>query len=404
MPQEKSCVSKDNIGFFSATVGNVSSFNNIDICKNVKCIEDFNNKIFNNLNIVTYVVDADLNILAASNEFVKLARSSVKKEKIVNSNLLNAFPYLKETNAELEYKRVFQTGDMFVSEEKIQHYGDTIYTSVSKIPIKDDNGKVKMVLTVIKDISELKKLKEEIDYLREESALNRSTLQDLYKVKDNFLSNISHELRTPLTSIMGYTELMLDEKLTEKQGHMVEVVFSNSKRLSKLVENLFDSHLIESTNLKLSDDAVVINDIIAVVVEDMKNMSTIKNIPININIPETLVVNGDIEKLTHVFSNILDNAIKFTITGEINIRGEMTDQRVYIQISDTGIGIPQDMLEKIFDRFCDIGSSTVRKYEGTGLGLWTSKNIIDAHDGMIWAESTNDGSTFHILLPKSVKG
>ena len=403
MLQEKSCVSKRNVGFFSTTVDNVSSFGNIDICKSIICVEDFNNKIFNNLNIVMHVVDKDLNIIVVSNEFVKFAGGSINKEKMVSNNLLNIFPYLKETNVELEYERVFQTGETFVSEEKMQHYGDTIYTSVSKIPIKDKNGIVEMVITVIKDISELKKLKEEIAYLHEESALNSSTLQELHRVKDNFLSNISHELRTPLTSIMGYTELMLDDKLTEKQRHMSEVVFSNSKRLSKLVENLIDSHLIESTNLKLSDEAVVINEIIAIVAEDVKNVSTIKNIPININIPETLVVNGDIEKLTHVFSNILDNAIKFTIAGEINIRGKMEGQKVHIQISDTGIGIPQDMLEKIFDRFYDISSLTVRKYEGTGLGLWTSKNIIEAHSGTIWAESINGGSTFHVLLPKSVK-
>ena len=113
--------------------------------------------------------------------------------------------------------------------------------------------------------------------------------------------------------------------------------------------------------------------------------------------------NGDIEKLTHVFSNILNNAIKFTFAGKINIKGRIEDQNVHIQVSDTGIGIPQDMLEKIFDRFYDIGSSRVRKYEGTGLGLWASKNIIEAHGGLIWAESGNSGSTFHILLPRLIK-
>jgi signal transduction histidine kinase len=139
------------------------------------------------------------------------------------------------------------------------------------------------------------------------------------------------------------------------------------------------------------------------VVEDMKNMAAAKNILININLTGSLVIEGDIERLTQVFSNLLDNAIKFTITGEINIRGEMDNQNAHIQIGDTGIGIPKDQLEKIFDQFYQIDSSNERKYGGTGLGLWISKNIIEAHGGRIWAESKNSGSTFHILLPKSVK-
>jgi signal transduction histidine kinase len=196
---------------------------------------------------------------------------------------------------------------------------------------------------------------------------------------------------------------MLDEKLTEKQRHMTEIVFRNSKRLSRLIKGLLDSQLIESRDLKLEGEIVSINEIIAAVVEDMKNMAATKNILININITDSLVIEGDIERLTQVFSNLLDNSIKFTITGEINIRGEMDNQNAHIQISDTGIGIPKDQLEMIFDQFYQVDSSNERKYGGTGLGLWISKNIIEAHGGKIWAESKNSGSTFHILLPKSVR-
>jgi signal transduction histidine kinase len=304
---------------------------------------------------------------------------------------------------ELEYRHVIKTGEIFLSEEKTQYYGETIYTSSSKIPIKDKYGNVEKIITVIEDISQRKKLEEELKDSYEELKLTYSKLQELYKIKDNFLSNISHELRTPLTSVMGYTELMLDEKLTEKQRHMTEIVFRNSKRLSKLIQGLLDSQLIESSDLKLAGEMCIINEVITAVAEDMKNMAAIKNIPIKINITDTLVVEGDIEKLTQVFSNLVDNAVKFTIKGEINIRGEMDNQNVHIQISDTGIGIPQDRLEKIFERFYQVDSSNARKYGGTGLGLWISKNIIEAHGGRIWAESKSSGSTFHILLPKSVK-
>ncbi|MFA4955512.1 MAG: ATP-binding protein [Candidatus Methanoperedens sp.] len=379
------------------------SIENITFFENIKYLKDFNDDILNNINLAIHVVDTDLKILAVNNELIKLARGKIKKEKIINTNLLNVYPFLKETNVELEYKHVIKTGEIFLSEEKTQYYGDTIYTSTSKIPIKDKDGKVEKIITVIEDISERKKLEEELKDSYEELKLTYSKLQELYKIKDNFLSNISHELRTPLTSVIGYTELMLDDKLTDKQRHMTEIVFRNSKRLSRLIKGLLDSQLIDSRNLKLSGEMININEIIAAVVEDMKNMAAIKNIPVKINIPDTLVVEGDIERLTQVFSNLLDNAIKFTITGEIHIRGEMDNQQAHIQISDTGVGIPQDKLEKIFDRFYQVDSTDERKYGGTGLGLWISKNIIEAHGGRIWAESKNSGSTFHVLLPKSVK-
>jgi PAS domain S-box-containing protein len=371
--------------------------------RELAALKDFNDDILNNINIAIYVVDTDLKILAVNNELIKLTRGGIRKEKIINNNLINVYPFLKDTNVELEYKHVIKTGEIFLSEEKTQYYGETIYTSTSKIPIKDKNGNIEKIITVIEDISERKKLEEELKDSYGELQLTYSKLQELYKIKDNFLSNISHELRTPLTSVIGYTELMLDEKLTQHQRHMAEIIFRNSKRLSRLIKSLLDSQLIESRNLHLAGEKVVISEIMAEVVEDMKNVAASKNIPIKINMTDTLVVEGDIERLTQVFSNLLDNAIKFTITGEINIRGEMDNQKAHIQISDTGIGIPQDRMEKIFDRFYQVDSSDERKYGGTGLGLWISKNIIEAHGGRIWAESKNSGSTFHILLPKSVK-
>jgi len=376
---------------------------NITFYENIKYLKDFNDDILNNINLAIHVVDTDLKILAVNNELIKLSRGMIKRDKIINTNLFLVYPFLKETNVELEYNHVIKTGKIFLSEEKTQYYGDTIYTSTSKIPIKDKNGNVDKIITVIEDISDRKKLEEELKDSYEELKLTYSKLQELYKIKDNFLSNISHELRTPLTAVIGYTELMLDEKLSEKQRHMTEIVFRNSKRLSRLIKGLLDSQLIESRNIHLAGEMVVINEIIATVVEDMKNMAASKNIPIKIDIPDTLVVEGDIERLTQVFSNLVDNAIKFTISGEINIRGEMDNQKAHIQITDTGIGIPKDRLDKIFDRFYQIDSSKVRKYGGTGLGLWISKNIIEAHGGRIWAESKNSGSTFHVLLPKSVK-
>jgi len=132
----------------------------------------------------------------------------------------------------------------------------------------------------------------------------------------------------------------------------------------------------------------------------MKMITGIKNIPINIDIPQQLTVEGDRDRLMQVFSNILDNAVKFTLKGKIIISAAEDNEYIHIKFEDTGIGIPQDKLDKIFDRFYQLDSPEIPGRGGAGLGLWISKNIVEAHGGKIWAESKNRGSTFHVLLLK----
>lgn len=371
---------------------------NINFYNNIKHLKEFNDEILNNVNLALHVVDRDLTILSVNDELLKLGKGMIKRDDLLNKNLLDAYPFLNEKRIDLEYEHVIKTGEIFQTEEKTQYYDEIIYTSTSKIPIKNKNGDVEKIITIIKDISNQKKLEEELKDSYVELKLTYSKLQELYKMKDNFLSNISHELRTPLTSVIGYTELMLDENLTEQQRHKTEIIFRNSKRLYRLIRALLDTQIIESSNLQLTKETVIINELIYAVVEDMKNISASKNIPISIYIQDNLVIEGDNERLMQVFSNIVENAIKFTITGEIIINGEIDNGKVHIAISDTGVGIPEDRIERIFDRFYQVDSSNKRKFQGVGLGLWISKKIIEAHGGRIWAESKNRGSTFHILL------
>jgi PAS domain S-box-containing protein len=376
---------------------------NIAFNKNIKYLKEFNEEILNNVNLAIHVVDKDMNILAVNDELIRLGKGRIKKELVTNKNLYEVYPFLKEKHVDLEYEHVIKTGEILLSEEKTQYFDEVIYTNTSKIPIKDKNGNVEKIITVITDVSGHKKLEEELKDSYEELKLTYSKLQELFRMKDNFLSNISHELRTPLTSVIGYTELMLEGNLTEEQRHKAEIILRNSKRLSKLIRALLDIPLIESGALALKTQLVPLFDLAAQVIEDMKTVASIKNIPIFNDIPESIIINGDKERLLQVFSNILDNAIKFTIKGEIRISAEEEAENIHIKVIDTGIGIPQENLLRIFDKFYLVESSSTRKYEGAGLGLWISKNIVEAHGGRIWAESKNRGSTFHILLPKSVK-
>lgn len=259
------------------------------------------------------------------------------------------------------------------------------------------------IIMVMREITRQKKLEEELKDSYEELRLTYSQLKELYRVKEHFISNVSHELRTPLTSVLGYTELLLEEKITDEQRHKLEIILRNSKRLARLIQGLLDTAMIDSMDTSLDKKPVLIYDIINQVAEDVKTVASIKNILISIEIPKDLIVLGDKDRLLQVFLNVVDNAIKFTISGEVKITGEEENENIHIRISDTGVGIPEDKIESIFERFYQVDSSNKRRFGGTGLGLWISRNFVEAHGGKIWAESKSRGSTFHILLPKLVK-
>lgn len=373
---------------------------NITFYNNIKYLKEFNEEILNNVDLSIHVVDKDMKILAVNDELIKLSGDRYKKEEMIDRALFEIYPFLKEKNIDKEYEYVQKTGEIFHSEEKTEYCGNVIYTSTSKIPVRDHTGSVVRIITVMKDVTERKRLEEELKDSYDELRLTYLKLKELFKVKENFISNMSHELRTPLTSIMGYTELLLDEMVPSQQKHKLEVIYRNSLRLSRLIQGLLDTAVIESKNLALNIQTLSLYDMMQQISEDMKAVTQIKNISVKLDIPEQLKVEGDKEKLMQLFSNILDNAVKFTLKGTIKITASVDNEWIHIKFEDTGIGIPQDKLDMIFDRFYQLDSPETPNRGGAGLGLWISKNIVEAHGGKIWAESKNRGSTFHVLLKK----
>jgi PAS domain S-box-containing protein len=373
---------------------------NIIFYNNIKYLKEFNEEILNNVNLAIHVVDKDMKILAVNDELIKLSMGKFKKEEMIDRGLFEIFPFLKEKNVDKEYEYVQKSGEIFQSDEKTGYLGEIIYTSTTKIPVRDHTGSVVRIITVMKDVTEQRRLEDELKDSYEELRLTYLKLKELFKVKENFISNMSHDLRTPLTAIMGYTELMLDENISPEQKHKLVVIHRNSQRLSRLIQGLLTTAVIESKNLALNIQTLPLYEMIQHISEDMKTVTEIKNIPVKIDIPEELNVEGDREKLIQVFSNIMDNAVKFTLKGKIIITASEDNEWVHIKFDDTGIGIPPDKLDMIFDRFYQLDTPETQKRGGAGLGLWISKNIVEAHGGKIWAESKNRGSTFHVLLLK----
>ncbi len=229
------------------------------------------------------------------------------------------------------------------------------------------------------------------------------------RLKSEFVANVSHELRTPMTSIKGYADIMLmgaTGKLTEQQVHFINIIKSNTERLSVLVNDLLDISRIESGRVSLLFQPVSLPELSKEVIVDVERRSSEENKPISfeLDFPEDLpYVKGDKERLRQVIYNLVSNGYNYTPeNGKVTIRMHLLDGEVQTDVQDNGIGIaPQDQ-SRIFERFYRGEHPLVLATAGTGLGLATSKVLIEMHKGRIWFESTGkvgEGSTFSFTLP-----
>jgi two-component system, OmpR family, sensor histidine kinase VicK len=224
------------------------------------------------------------------------------------------------------------------------------------------------------------------------------------KMQNEFINIASHEMKTPTQSILGYAELLEDSC---KKSEEVEAIKRNAERLQKLATNLLDVTRIESQTLKLRKETVNINEKIANVKKDFENqfprLRTVRILLVELGENNPIYVHADKVRLYEVIANLLSNAIKFTQKGTIsistNIRSNMNNNidELIIRIRDTGAGIHPEILPRLFTKFA------TRSDRGTGLGLFISKGIVEAHGGRIWAENNSDGkgATFSFTLPLS---
>ncbi len=268
-------------------------------------------------------------------------------------------------------------------DEVVIHQDLPMHYQFFGIPLKDKDGKSVGSVLLLHDITDLVHLDE---------------------LKSDFISIVSHELKTPLTSIRGFVRLINAERVgpvTEKQRHYLDIVESQTESLTQLVNDLLDLSKIESGGMEVRLGAINLHDLLEGVVLHMHSLAADKNIAINTQLPEDLpLVDGDPERLNQVFFNLIGNSLKFTDPGgSIDIAASAADGFCLLRISDTGIGIPAQDLERIFDKFYQVESSLTRQRGGTGLGLAISKQLINAHGGDIWARSkVGEGTTFFIKL------
>ena len=264
---------------------------------------------------------------------------------------------------------------------------NVIPIEVNIAPFKKENEFSGMVCT-IRDITERRKVEEE--------------LKKSERLKTEFMNIAAHELRSPVTPIKGYLDLIISDKNTSKQiKDWAKISLRNSERLLKLVNDILDVSRLDTDTMRFEMEKLNTVEIMDEIVEDMKPVVEKKGLKFNVKISRDLPnIMGDRYRLSQVLKNLLVNAIKFTDNGSISIEAKKKEDFILISIIDTGIGVSKDEIKKIFNKFYQSYTGDDRKNEGTGLGLFICKEIIQKHGGEIWAESQlGKGSKFMFKIP-----
>jgi len=350
-------------------------------------------------------VDTEQRFLNINKHLAEINGKTV--EEHLGRTLREVLPELADI-IEPRYRRVIETGEPVLNIEMsaatAANAGVVRHFILSYYPIKDNDGKVLGVNGVVVEITQRKKIEEELERVLQQEKTARAEAEVANRMKDEFLATISHELRTPLTSILGWARMLTSGSLSERKArHAMEVIVKSTQSQTRLVDDILDTSRIITGSLKLDDKPVEISRIFQATVDVIRPSAEVKGVALTAVIDvQGDVVFGDATRLQQAIWNLLSNAVKFTNEGgRIEARLRRAGNQIEITVSDTGIGIEPQFLPYVFERFRQADSASTRKYGGLGLGLSVAHHIIELHGGSISASSPgrDQGATFRIILP-----
>lgn len=339
-------------------------------------------------------------IVFANDQYAKLMGTTA--DAMVGKTMADFYPEELATNARLEDQQVMATGKIIedVFDDLVE--GETRYFASRKGPVRDENEHVIGIQTIFWDITKQRLAEQALRTEREELQAAKLAAEKANQAKSDFLANMSHEIRTPMNAIIGMTDLVLETQLTNTQHEYLSMVQGSGEALLELINDVLDFSKIESGKFNIETESFDIRESLGDAIRGLALRGHNKGLElvfhVDPRIPKFLV--GDASRIRQIVINLVGNAIKFTETGEVVVGlqcSELTDQNATLvfSVADTGIGIAQENLSKIFQEFEQADASTTRKFGGTGLGLAICSRLIQLMDGRIWVESkAGVGSTF----------
>jgi PAS domain S-box-containing protein len=330
----------------------------------------------------------------------------LKPEQLVGKTDFDLFPKKRAERMAKDDLWVMRTGKPIIDkiERATRPDGIDNYVSTTKIPRFDSRGRVTGIMGITRDITH----RMQFEHLKEKRILiekKLEALEELNKIKSEFVSAVSHELRTPLAIVKQLLTLIFKEAvgpLNDKQKEVMVKVTNNVERLKNIIDELLDISRIEGKRLKLHYSLVNLNDLIKESEDFFKKLAAEKNIGLTYHLPkEEINIFIDPERIVQVISNLVNNAIKFTEeSGKIKVEVRVLEDKVRIGVIDTGIGIAKPDLPKLFGKFVQVSHLASAERKGVGLGLSIIKELVEKHGGEVWAESElGVGSKFYFTLP-----
>jgi PAS domain S-box-containing protein len=356
-----------------------------------------------------FIMDGDGGILWVNDAFQRMygegAEAYLRKrggtllEFSNNPDIADAVRRCRASGQTVQYETLFNRVD-----------GTVLWSQTTLTPIRDEAGRIVNLIAIDSDITRIKKAEiellrqaSELEAANEEARREREAALAANTAKGEFLARMSHEIRTPMNGVLGFTEMLLDSSLSDEQRSQLQLIYRSGESLVTLINDILDYSKIEAGQMVFElidfDPEVTVFDVCDLINPRINPEEVELLCQIQDRVPA--VVSGDAGRFRQVLVNLLGNAVKFTQAGEIEVSlgvDEETDDRIllHLTVRDTGIGIPREKLETIFDLFQQADGSTSRRFGGTGLGLAICRQIATAMGGRVWAEGApGQGSTFH---------
>jgi len=335
-------------------------------------------------------------IIAVNDKFCEISKYA-RHEILGNThNIINS-----DYHSRTFWKGLWQTigsGQTWVGEIRNRAKDGSYYwVHTSIIPFLDDMGKPIQYIAIRTDITQRKKMETDLRKAKKEAEQNA-------KIKENFLANMSHEIRTPMNGVFGFARLLLQTDINQTQRNYLESIYSSAENLLTVVNDILDISKIESGTYTIKTEDFnlqkVIKDTLSILQLAAKEKGLKLGWTISDDFPPNTILLGDPKRLAQIIINLVGNAIKFTKEGYVDLSVFKKDQKLYVEVTDTGIGIPPNKQATIFDSFTQVENYQTREHDGTGLGLAICKKLVLLMGSDIWLQSTaGEGATFSFYIP-----